>query len=276
MHFVEALCYGADFFGFFRASASNFLVAWTLKKTQHSPAAQMPPTAPKSSNSTPVCPDNHDIEISRFNDVEYSCDSAADNNSNPGSPTSTSSSAAAVAAATAAASRRRPSSLSIKSNGSGTVKLSKGDALRNNSSSQKEPCSLSPAAHNIVCQHFSCQMKPSSKHVPLTTTTASTFHPLNQTPNASETTTATMHSATTGTSAPLTATLPTPFQKQRIDAPIHRVNSSVRIRRKKQLKEAKNDYEAKVEQYFQQLTEGCGQRECTNRFCASGKGEWSL
>ncbi|KAI8147255.1 hypothetical protein BJV82DRAFT_509066 [Fennellomyces sp. T-0311] len=42
--------------------------------------------------------------------------------------------------------------------------------------------------------------------------------------------------------------------------------------RKRRLKEAKYDYEARIEQYFQQLTVGCGRSECTNRFCATGKG----
>ncbi|KAI9278362.1 hypothetical protein BDA99DRAFT_491964 [Phascolomyces articulosus] len=42
--------------------------------------------------------------------------------------------------------------------------------------------------------------------------------------------------------------------------------------RKRRLKEAKYDYEARIEQYFQQLTVGCGRYDCTNRFCATGKG----
>ncbi|KAI9489257.1 hypothetical protein BDB00DRAFT_634473 [Zychaea mexicana] len=48
--------------------------------------------------------------------------------------------------------------------------------------------------------------------------------------------------------------------------------SSLKSLRKRRLKEAKCDYEARIEQYFQQLTVGCGRADCMNRFCATGKG----
>ncbi|KAI9316288.1 hypothetical protein BX666DRAFT_1859022 [Dichotomocladium elegans] len=40
--------------------------------------------------------------------------------------------------------------------------------------------------------------------------------------------------------------------------------------RRRQLKEAKCDYQARIEQYYEQLTVGCRRSHCTNRFCVSG------
>ncbi|KAI8883236.1 hypothetical protein K501DRAFT_272895 [Backusella circina FSU 941] len=47
---------------------------------------------------------------------------------------------------------------------------------------------------------------------------------------------------------------------------------NTKLYKKEKLKEAKNEYEERIEEYFQQLTVGCGQKECKNRFCASGRG----
>ncbi|KAG1639659.1 hypothetical protein G6F44_007612 [Rhizopus delemar] len=45
-----------------------------------------------------------------------------------------------------------------------------------------------------------------------------------------------------------------------------------KLYRKEKLKEAKSDYEDRIEEYFKQLTVGCGQKDCRNKFCASGRG----
>ncbi|CAO3640111.1 unnamed protein product [Mucor hiemalis] len=47
---------------------------------------------------------------------------------------------------------------------------------------------------------------------------------------------------------------------------------SYKSHKKEKLKEAKNEYEDCIEEYFHQLTTGCGQRDCKNKFCASGRG----
>ncbi|KAI8071913.1 hypothetical protein BDF21DRAFT_344302 [Thamnidium elegans] len=47
---------------------------------------------------------------------------------------------------------------------------------------------------------------------------------------------------------------------------------SNKLYRKEKLREAKNEYEERIEEYFQQLTIGCQQLECRNKFCASGRG----
>lgn len=47
---------------------------------------------------------------------------------------------------------------------------------------------------------------------------------------------------------------------------------SLKSHKKEKLKEAKNEYEDRIEEYFHQLTTGCGQRDCKNKFCASGRG----
>jgi hypothetical protein len=49
---------------------------------------------------------------------------------------------------------------------------------------------------------------------------------------------------------------------------------NTKLYKKEKLKEAKNEYEERIEEYFQQLTVGCGQKECKNRFCASGRGNF--
>ncbi|KAG1184220.1 hypothetical protein G6F35_015153 [Rhizopus arrhizus] len=46
-----------------------------------------------------------------------------------------------------------------------------------------------------------------------------------------------------------------------------------KLYRKEKLKEAKSDYEDRIEEYFKQLTVGCGQKDCRNKFCASGRGK---
>ncbi|CAO3702770.1 unnamed protein product [Rhizopus stolonifer] len=45
-----------------------------------------------------------------------------------------------------------------------------------------------------------------------------------------------------------------------------------KLYRKEKLKEAKSDYEDRIEEYFKQLTLGCQQQDCRNKFCASGRG----
>ncbi|KAI9243540.1 hypothetical protein BY458DRAFT_530581 [Sporodiniella umbellata] len=45
-----------------------------------------------------------------------------------------------------------------------------------------------------------------------------------------------------------------------------------KLYRKEKLKEAKSDYEDRIEDYFKQLTVGCQQQDCRNKFCASGRG----
>ncbi|KAI7892651.1 uncharacterized protein EV154DRAFT_504399, partial [Mucor mucedo] len=45
-----------------------------------------------------------------------------------------------------------------------------------------------------------------------------------------------------------------------------------KLYRKERLKQAKNEYEERIEEYFEQLTVGCQQRDCLNKFCASGRG----
>ncbi|KAI8371919.1 hypothetical protein BD560DRAFT_369725 [Blakeslea trispora] len=47
---------------------------------------------------------------------------------------------------------------------------------------------------------------------------------------------------------------------------------SSKIIKKEKLKEAKNEYEGLIEEYVHQLTIGCQQRDCRNKFCASGRG----
>jgi hypothetical protein len=41
--------------------------------------------------------------------------------------------------------------------------------------------------------------------------------------------------------------------------------------KREKLKEAKNEYEERMEEYFRQLTVGCQQKDCRNKFCASGR-----
>lgn len=65
---------------------------------------------------------------------------------------------------------------------------------------------------------------------------------------------------------------PTLFASHSLDQPKSTRRSMDKSQRKRQLKEAKSDYEARIEQYFQQLTVGCGRSDCINRFCASGRG----
>ncbi|CDH57609.1 probable e3 ubiquitin-protein ligase hectd2-like [Lichtheimia corymbifera JMRC:FSU:9682] len=65
---------------------------------------------------------------------------------------------------------------------------------------------------------------------------------------------------------------PTLFASHSLDQPKSTRRSMDKSQRKRQLKEAKSDYEARIEQYFQQLTIGCGRSDCINRFCASGRG----
>ncbi|KAI9029555.1 hypothetical protein CLU79DRAFT_734604 [Phycomyces nitens] len=63
---------------------------------------------------------------------------------------------------------------------------------------------------------------------------------------------------------------PTPSHtKTRPTAPVDPRPKSQKIKR---LKEAKQEYEARIEQYFRQLTQGCGQLTCKNRFCFSSRG----
>ncbi|CEG68737.1 hypothetical protein RMATCC62417_04941 [Rhizopus microsporus] len=69
---------------------------------------------------------------------------------------------------------------------------------------------------------------------------------------------------TTTTTTTTAATLPTPTKLGR-----YKQN---KLYRKEKLKEAKNDYEDRIEEYFKQLTVGCQQRDCRNKFCASGRG----
>lgn len=45
-----------------------------------------------------------------------------------------------------------------------------------------------------------------------------------------------------------------------------------KLYRKEKLKQAKDEYEERIEEYYEQLTVGCQQRDCLNRFCASGRG----
>ncbi|KAI8329376.1 hypothetical protein EDC96DRAFT_452411 [Choanephora cucurbitarum] len=52
----------------------------------------------------------------------------------------------------------------------------------------------------------------------------------------------------------------------------HQKKKSNRILKKEKLKEAKNEYEGLIEEYVHQLTIGCQQRDCQNKFCASGRG----
>ncbi|KAI8077290.1 uncharacterized protein B0P05DRAFT_579659 [Gilbertella persicaria] len=45
-----------------------------------------------------------------------------------------------------------------------------------------------------------------------------------------------------------------------------------KLYKKEKLKEARDEYEELIEDYFHQLTVGCQQKECRNKFCASGRG----
>lgn len=49
-----------------------------------------------------------------------------------------------------------------------------------------------------------------------------------------------------------------------------------KLYKREKLKEAKNEYEERIEEYFHQLTIGCQQNECRNKFCASGRGKIKL
>jgi hypothetical protein len=49
-----------------------------------------------------------------------------------------------------------------------------------------------------------------------------------------------------------------------------------KLYKREKLKEAKNEYEERIEEYFHQLTIGCQQTECRNKFCASGRGKTKL
>lgn len=70
------------------------------------------------------------------------------------------------------------------------------------------------------------------------------------------------------------ASTPTLFASHSLDQPKTTRRSLDKSQRKRQLKEAKSDYEARIEQYFQQLTVGCGRSDCINRFCATGRGRF--
>ncbi|KAL0075715.1 hypothetical protein F4703DRAFT_1886991 [Phycomyces blakesleeanus] len=63
---------------------------------------------------------------------------------------------------------------------------------------------------------------------------------------------------------------PTPSHtKTRPTPPVDPRPKSQKIKR---LKEAKQEYEIRIEKYFRQLTQGCGQTTCQNRFCSTGRG----
>lgn len=74
--------------------------------------------------------------------------------------------------------------------------------------------------------------------------------------------------STTTTTTTTAATLPPPTKLGR-----YKQN---KLYRKEKLKEAKNDYEDRIEEYFKQLTVGCQQRDCRNKFCASGRGKYKI
>lgn len=51
------------------------------------------------------------------------------------------------------------------------------------------------------------------------------------------------------------------------------MRKSSKLYKREKLKEAKNEYEEHIEEYFHQLTVGCQQIDCRNKFCASGRGK---
>ncbi|KAI7897747.1 uncharacterized protein BX663DRAFT_490671 [Cokeromyces recurvatus] len=48
------------------------------------------------------------------------------------------------------------------------------------------------------------------------------------------------------------------------------INKNNKLHRREKLKHATNEYEERIEEYFQQLTIGCQRKDCRNKFCASG------
>lgn len=187
------------------------------------------------------------------------------------SPTSCSPSSTAAVAATAAtaqpppppaASKRRSASVTLK-NGA-TVKLPSkpADPLLN-----KEQCSINPSSvsSNSICQHFPCHMKQSTattKHSS-SSSNASPYHNNSKKSNAV--------SANNPGIGPLGS-----VPGNATSTAIERRSRSLRSQRKRLIKEAKSEYEERVEMYCQQLTVGCGHVSCQNRFCASSKGNKSF
>ncbi|KAG0166371.1 hypothetical protein DFQ28_008287 [Apophysomyces sp. BC1034] len=151
-------------------------------------------------------------------------------------------------------SKRRTSALPLRANtNNSVVKLTKTDAMRG--PNLKESCTVSHVVNsNMVCQHFPCQLKQQQSKYPTSTSSATSIHhvpaPVSPVPAAS-----------TVSRIPIPSLSPHSYS-----------DKSKRSLKKKKLKDAKNVYEANIEQYFQQLTAGCGRSDCTNRFCATGRG----
>lgn len=145
--------------------------------------------------------------------------------------------------------RRRPSALSLK-----TVKLSKDNAylMRDNS-----PNNSNSSNNSSTCQHLCHYNKQPSKH-------SKSIH---TNPSSSP-------SSPTSTFLALHPKDPSEMKASAV-SPSSRPRLPSRRLRKLQIKEAKHDYEATVEAYYDQLTNGCGRSDCKNRFCASGNGKCS-
>ncbi|KAI8369252.1 uncharacterized protein BYT42DRAFT_647962 [Radiomyces spectabilis] len=155
----------------------------------------------------------------------------------------------------ASVNKRKTASLSRRQSSSNSmVKLSKVDPMLNQN--MRETCTMSHGAisNPMVCQHFQCHMKQSKHHTNATTSLSS--HAVSPPTQASSS------SGPTATS-PIPTAPHTRFSKN---------NKQTKSQKKERLKLAKSDYEARIERYFHQLTVGCGQSDCTNRFCATGRG----
>lgn len=69
------------------------------------------------------------------------------------------------------------------------------------------------------------------------------------------------------------ATAPTSLAMSTKSAKHYEKKKSSRLYKREKLKEAKSEYEEHIEEYFHQLTVGCQQMDCRNKFCASGRGK---
>ncbi|ORY94774.1 hypothetical protein BCR43DRAFT_506720 [Syncephalastrum racemosum] len=145
--------------------------------------------------------------------------------------------------------RRRPSALSVK-----TVKLTKDNAylMRDSTANGNN---TSNSNNNSTCQHLCHYNKQPSKHSGKSIHANSSSSP----------------SSPSSTFLALHAKDPSEMKSSAL-SPSSRPSSVPRRLRKMQIKEAKHDYEATVEAYYDQLTNGCGRPDCRNRFCASGNG----
>ncbi|KAG2224509.1 hypothetical protein INT45_004354 [Circinella minor] len=162
--------------------------------------------------------------------------------------------------------------LSTKLNGKSTLSNTK----NNNNNSNN---------NNMVCHHFSSHTRPSPPQQ------QSSQQSLSSMSNHVSTKDRSMHTSfTTTTTAPNCNSSSNSTSSSSSNTSVSSSNSSIRqdlnhlprqqqrqgnkskSLRKRRLEEAKYDYESRIEQYFQQLTVGCGRYDCTNRFCATGKG----